>query len=323
MIPLLLSLGAAGIVNSQEDVAFLSWMRSTNQLFTGDDYHLRLGIFLTNSRVVEEHNAHYSYQLALNKFAALTSAEYRAILGLHDISCSINAYPTQSAMRAPESLDWRQLGAVNDIRDQGNCASSWAFAAIVAAEGSYFVSSQGSKTLLSLSESNLMDCVSGCYGCYGGLVDLAFQYVLTYQDGRFQSRLAYPYAPVKANCRFDSTKAAGDLKDFVAVVQGNEDDLALKCTKYGPIACLIDGSPASFQLYHSGIYSDKACHRETVQQGVGCVGFGKEDQTRYWILRNSWGSGWGESGYIRLIRGVNMCGVASLGYAAVTHMPPR
>jgi cathepsin L len=260
----------------------------------------------------------------MNRFAAFTPTEYKELLGIRSPVLSNEPSGTPRPPVANiGSIDWRDRGAVNAIRDQGRCGACWAFAAIVAAEGSYFVGSESKKTLLSLSESNLIDCVTACYACDGGLVTDAFQYVLQYQDGRFQHLDQYPYTPVKRNCAYKAGAAAGDLRDYELVTQGSEDDLATKCSSYGPIACAVDAGPVSFQLYSKGIYDDKACHPLSLNHGVGCVGFGVDGDTKYWIVRNSWGVNWGEHGYMRMIRGSNMCGIANLGVVAFSHIPPR
>ena len=81
----------------------------------------------------------------------------------------------------------------------------------------------------------------------------------------------------------------------------------------GPAAIAIDASHFSFQLYSQGIYDEPSCSPVMLDHGVGCVGYGTEGSTSYWIVRNSWGNGWGENGYIRMIKDkANQCGVATM-----------
>jgi len=284
-------------------------MRSTNQFFTGDEYQSRFGIWMANSRLVQEHNAaKNSFKLSMNKFAAYTPSEYKALLGFRMELVKNKA--VKSNFVAPNALDWREKGAVNPIKDQGQCGSCWAFSAIQGAEGAYFV---GKGKLLSLSEQNLVDCVTACYGCNGGLMTAAYDYVIEHQNGKFNSETDYPYKAVTGTCKFDASKAVGHISSYVEIQEGSESDLASKCAQYGPVAIAIDASHFSFQLYSGGIYKEAACSSYNLDHGVGCVGYGAEGNTQYWIVRNSWGTSWGEKGYIRMIKDDgNRCGVATM-----------
>lgn len=291
-----------------EEKSFLLWMRSTNQFFTGDDYHLRFGIFLTNSRLVQQHKAaNKKFTVSLNKFAACTSAEYKSLLGF---KMNLQKFETKKigGKSNTDSLDWRTKGVVNEIKDQAACGSCWAFSTIQAAESALAISTGN---LQRLSEQNLIDCVRTCYGCHGGLMTSAYAYIVGYQDGQFNLESDYPYEAVARMCRFDQYPKVGTISDYINVESGNEDDLALKCEKYGPVAVAIDASNWSFQLYTTGIYDESSCSSVNLDHGVGCVGYGVEDSTKYWIVRNSWGTTWGEAGYIRMIWKDNQCGIAT------------
>ena len=303
----LLSFASALLVQPHEERSFVSWMRSTNQVYTGDEYHLRLGIYLASSRFVQAHNAKQtSFKVSLNKFAAMTPAEYKAMLGFTPTLRKNKG--TRSNFKIPESLDWREKGAVTEIKDQGQCGSCWAFSTIAGCEGANQIATG---QLLSFSESNLVDCVDTCYGCMGGLMTYAIEYVLDEQNGKFMLESDYPYKPVKQDCQWDKTKGVGHISNYVEVEQNEEDDLAAKCAQYGPVCVAIDASQTSFQLYTSGIYNEPRCSPANLDHGVGCVGYGAEDGVKYWIVRNSWGTVWGEAGYIRMIWKANQCGIAS------------
>ena len=303
----LVSLAAAALYQAHEEKAFLFWMRSTNHLYTGDEYQARLGIYLTNSRLVQEHNAKGMFRVSLNKFAAMTPSEYLALLGFKPVPRQRKA--VESGFQKAGSLDWREKGAVNDVKDQGQCGSCWAFSTIAGAEGANFISSG---RLQSFSESNLVDCVYSCFGCNGGLMTSAFDYVIDNQGGKFMLEDDYPYKAVQDSCKFDKSKAVGSVKMYIEIIQGNEDDLAKKCAQYGPVCVAIDASQWSFQLYSGGIYDEPSCSSYNLDHGVACVGYGSEGSQDYWIVRNSWGASWGESGYIRMIWKDNQCGIATM-----------
>ena len=119
--------------DQHEEKSFLSWMRSTNQFYTGDEYKLRFGIFIANSRFVKEFNSAHKFKVSLNKFAACTPAEYKAHFGLH-LARTKRIQPKFSKKTTADSVDWRDKGVVNEIKDQGQCQSNYAFSLIQSME---------------------------------------------------------------------------------------------------------------------------------------------------------------------------------------------
>jgi cathepsin L len=256
MIAILAVAASAALTMTHEEKSFVTWMRMTNQVYTGQEYHFRFGVYLTNLRHLREHNARSRFRLGMNRFACHSPAEYRAILGVRQ---RISTSRPASGAKAPKvsSYDWRDYGVVNPIKDQGDCGACWAFAATQSAESVYAIVTQ--TPLLSFSESNLIDCVTTCYGCNGGLATQAWDYVIAYQNGHFNSEDTYPYKPVTSSCKFDASAAIGLITAYTQVAPADEDDLAAKIVGYGPIAGAVDSSPVSFQLYEGGVYDDPAC----------------------------------------------------------------
>lgn len=302
---------------SFEEKSFLQWMRSTNQIFTGNEYHFRLGIYLQNKRLVQQHNANMAtFAVALNHLAHLTPSEYKSMLGfkMNKGKSAVSSFAATAnkvySASAAATVDWRTKGIVNKIQDQGQCGSCWAFSAVQAAESAY---ARSTGNLLKFSEQNLVDCVTICYGCSGGLMDYAYYYIIKNQGGSFNSGTDYPYVGYDQSCSFNKNRAIGKISNFIYVTEGSESDLALKVSQYGPVAVAIDASNWSFQLYSSGIYDESSCSSEDLDHGVGCVGYGSENSVNYWIIRNSWGTSWGEQGYIRMVKDKNnQCGEASM-----------
>jgi cathepsin L len=285
-------------------------MRETGNMFTGDEYQTRLGIWISNKRLVQEHNAgKNSFKLAMNRFAHLTPAEYKVLLGFK-VNKAARKAAQKTSFVANDEIDWRKKGVVNPIQDQAQCGSCWAFSTIQGQESSYAISYG---KLQKLSEQNLVDCVTSCYGCDGGLMDISFDYVIQYQKGKFMLESDYPYTGRDGTCKFDASKAVSKIVSYVNVAEGSEDDLAAKVSQYGPACIAIDASHYSFQLYSSGIYDESSCSAFNLDHAVGVVGYGSEGSKQYWIVRNSWAEDWGEQGYIRMIKGKNnQCGVASM-----------
>lgn len=139
----------------------------------------------------------------------------------------------------------------------------------------------------SYSEQNLVDCVKGCGGCSGGFMITAYDYVISEQDGHFNLEEDYKSLAVDGTCKFAQYEPVGSISKYVNIVEGDEDDLAAKLEAYGPVAVTIDASKWSFQLYSGGIYDENSCSPENLDHIVGCVGYGQENGTKYWIVRNS------------------------------------
>ena len=281
-------------------------MRETGNIFSGDEYHFRLGIFLSNKRYVEQHNAAgKSFKVALNHLAHLTPNEYKVLLGEKPYTGERKYVKLDNVAAA--SVDWRTKGIVNEIKDQGQCGSCWAFSAIQACESRW---AQAGHKLLSFSEQNLVDCCGGCYGCDGGWSAVAIAFVTHTQDGYFMLESDYPYTAQDGQCKFDKMKGVGNTKGADGV-EPTEEALA-KAVTNGVVTISIDASQHSFHLYSSGIYYEPACSSTFLDHAVGCVGYGTEGSQAYWIVRNSWGTTWGEKGYIRMIKDKdNNCGVAT------------
>jgi len=248
---LLQALGSSVRIQAHEEKAFLSWMRETNNFFVGDEYQSRLGIWLTNKRIVQEFNRKSEFSLGLNHLAHYTPAEYTALLGFKNIKTETVEKKFKPTNDVPDSLDWREKGYVNEVKNQGQCGSCWAFSTIQSIEGVY---AKNKGQLYSLSEQNLVDCVTTCSGCNGGLMDNAYKYVIASQGGLFNLESDYPYTAKDGNCKFDASKGYAQIKaDYQ--VEANEDALKVASATVGPIAIAIDASHFSFQLYTKGIYN--------------------------------------------------------------------
>jgi C1A family cysteine protease len=135
--------------------------------------------------------------------------------------------------------------------------------------------------------------------------------VIEHQGGLWNLESEYPYEAKKDSCRFSSHQGVAPIRTFESLPHGNETALLIGLYNDGVASIAIDASSIWFQLYSGGIYDNPDC-TSNLDHAVGLVGYGTVAGTDFWIVRNSWGTGWGEDGYIRMIRNQNnQCGVAT------------
>lgn len=287
--------------------------RSNNLLEASDG---RFEIFKDNLKFIDEHNAgDHSFRLGLNRFADLTNEEYRSTyLGVRgprrrrSSGEGSEQYLHRVGDEVPDSIDWREKGAVLPIKDQGSCGSCWAFSTISSIEG---INQITTGDLISLSEQELVDCdTSYNEGCNGGLMDYAFEFIVN--NGGIDSEADYPYKGVDGRCDKIRKNAHVVTIDSYKDVPVNDEKSLKKAAANQPLAVAIEGGGRSFQLYDSGIFTGR-CGTD-LDHGVTIVGYGSEKGKDYWIVRNSWGKSWGEAGYIRMARNIaaptGICGIA-------------
>ncbi|NWU08206.1 CATS protein, partial [Cephalopterus ornatus] len=277
---------------------------------------LRRATWEKNLRLVTLHNLEHSlgirsYTLGMNHLGDMTSEEVAASLaGLRVAprSHGISVFRPRPVGDVPEEMDWREKGCVTKVKNQGACGSCWAFSAVGALEAQVKLKTGN---LVSLSAQNLVDC-SGMYGnkgCAGGFMTEAFQYII--DNHGIESEESYPYTAQNGTCRYNSSASAASCSRYVELPAGDEAALRDAVATVGPVAVAIDATRPTFFLYRSGVYDDPQCTQE-VNHGVLVVGYGSLENKEYWLVKNSWGVWFGDSGYIRMVRNAsNRCGIAS------------
>ncbi|XP_050298280.1 procathepsin L-like [Anthonomus grandis grandis] len=267
----------------------------------------RFAIFRNNLRSIEQHNALYeqglkSWKQRVTKFADMTQEEFLDMLATH-AKPSINGTKyVESRVALPDSVDWRTEGQVTGVKDQGSCGSCWAFSITGSTEAAYY---RKSGNLVSLSEQQLVDCATMNAGCDGGYLEQTFPYI---QQNGLESESDYPYTGRDGTCQYKSSKVVTKVSSYKVLASGNENQLLNAVGTVGPVSIAMDASYLSF--YDSGIYDDEYCSSSYLNHGVLVVGYGSENGVDYWIVKNSWGTSWGESGFFKLLRGKDMCGVS-------------
>jgi KDEL-tailed cysteine endopeptidase len=293
--------------------------RFSKRYSTIEELEVRFAVFRKNFIEIMKHNADFrqNFTMGVNQFTDLTPEEFKLNVigqGVKQNLGSFGCKPFSStATGAPVSIDWRTKGIVNPVRDQGQCGSCWAFATTANAESAW---AQSTGKLLDFSEEYLVDCAQGVgyynMGCNGGNPDSAFKYMIA--NGQC-AESSYPYVA-------GTTKTAGSCHSCSSVAKFSacydvtpNDQVALKgAVAKQPVAIAIEADTRYFQSYSGGILTSTSCG-QNLDHAVIAIGFGEENGIKYWTVRNSWGTSWGEQGYVRILRSdstndAGVCGVA-------------
>ncbi|KAI1717021.1 papain family cysteine protease domain-containing protein [Ditylenchus destructor] len=246
----------------------------------------------------------------------------------------------------PKSFDarehWPKCKSIKEIRDQSNCGSCWAIGAVEPMSDRICIASKG-EIQVSLSTADLLGCCSECGdGCNGGDINEAWKYwtkegiVTGSNHTANQGCIPYPFPPCEHHTNKTEYPKCPSLPDY------ETPKCEKKCQKsyseksydedkyYGKSSFHVEATVESIQKelytngplevafhvmedfdhYESGIYSHQA-GGPAGGHAVKLIGWGEENGTPYWIMANSWNTGWGENGFFRIIRGQNECGIES------------
>jgi C1A family cysteine protease len=273
----------------------------------------RFDVFTTNMEYVDQFNAKpTSLTLGMGPFADQTLDEFaRSRLGLltgrklfssaTDLCTEIEQDSENNTNESvPLSFHWRDRGVLTPIKDQGSCGSCWAFASIEVAEsvavlGGFFENPP------IFSPKQLVDCCEANFGCSGGYIDAAFQYMVS---RGVVNESSYAYLPHQDTCSHNDSKVVEFTPRGCFHIGADTafTHLSHFLMEKGPLVIAVAARSSVFQLYTGGVIRNWDCGTE-VDHAVQLVGFGQEeDGLKYWVVRNSWGEKWGENGFFRLER---------------------
>ena len=273
----------------------------------------RFKVFRVNLRNIIIHNLDHTqnFTMGVNQFTDLTPEEFKAqyVSGLKQEVGSFGCKTySSSASSAPATIDWRSKGAVTSVKDQGQCGSCWTFSSTGAVEGAWAISTG---QLINLAEQELVDCAGAKYGsmgCNGGQMEGAFKYIIEHGQCALS---AYPYTAKDGTC--EKCTAVAHLSSCSDVVPN--DQISLKgAVAQQPVAIAIEADTKYFQSYSSGILTSSSCGT-SLDHGVLIVGYGEDNGQKFWLVKNSWGTTWGDKGYVKIARSEStndpgICGIA-------------
>jgi C1A family cysteine protease len=248
----------------------------------------------------------------ITQFADWTEEEFKSILTFKRSEDAVPSNTTAQSINsgsAPSAYSWLSYSknVVTPVYNQGQCGSCWAFSATEQIESMWALAGNA---LTQLSMQQIVSCDKYDDGCGGGNPYSAYKYVE--QAGGIESYSAYPYvdsAGITTACKFNKQYIVAQISgwNYVSQSASTEAQMVTKLYQNGPVSVCVDAS--AWSSYTGGVYPASACGKQ-LDHCVEAEGYNIGGSSPYWIIRNSWGTSWGQAGYMNLQYGKDACGVA-------------
>jgi C1A family cysteine protease len=315
--------------NMHQDPDFAKFMHFVEKHRSGVAYRDemetvgRFAAFKKNLKLAEErnnaeggaNNKKGGAKHGITKFMDLTTDEFRRMhTGFQPAPESLKKKLIVKDHRAPSnltasSIDWNAKGALTPIKNQGQCGSCWAFSASEQLESDFFLQ-EGE--LKELSPQMIVSCDTTCMGCNGGNPINAWDYVHTY--GGQDSKSSYPYTSgttqQTGTCGAKESSKIEDVTSALGYLISNKPSMEsnmLKQMSQSPMSIVVDAE--LWQTYQSGVITSASGCGTACDHAVQATGYNAEGN--YWIIRNSWGTDWGNDGFVYVEYGANVCGLTT------------
>ena len=275
-----------------QETGFDAWKTQFGLSFTREEETYRREIYNKNLEKINDHNGLLgsSYKMGVNQFSSLTPEEFAE----KHLSVIPDA-PIVGDMNDPivgVDVDWVAYGAVSSVKNEGACKANYAFSAVGAVEGANYI---WNRNAVEFSVQQVIDC-SYSYtnnGCTNGRMDNTFSYI---RDRGINTQASYPYVGYVQSC-----KSATGVFRIGGYTNYSGCSYLASALVNQPVSVAVDAN--NFQNYVTGIFSNCGTNLS-----LGALLVGMTDS--YWRVKLSWGTTWGEAGYIRLSRG-NTCGICN------------
>jgi len=286
--------------------------------YSSEEFHQRFQIFSDNmhesERLMVANNG--SATFGVGPFIDMSKEEFAQTHLMPNYKKSSTPAPLASRVPAadltsrgfprgpdPNNWDWSQAGVTTPIYNQGQCGSCWAFSATETVE-SWYALAGGQLTQLSMEQ--IVDCDTTDNGCNGGNTNTAYQYIQS--AGGLDTYANYPYTAGSGqagSCQFPQGNTVATVSNYQSV--SGESGLYSVCSASGPVSVCVDAS--SWQNYQGGVLTSCGSQIDHCVQLTGYYNYNGQGGTSAWNVRNSWGTTWGNSGYIQIATGSDLCAI--------------
>lgn len=198
-------------------------------------------------------------------------------------------------------IDWVAAGKTTPVKNQEQCGSCWAFSATETIESAMLMAGQQPQIG---APQMIVDCDTNDSGCNGGDPAEAMSWII--QQGGQDAESCYPYTAQDGNCASSQCTPVNKISSTTSIAQ-DENSIYTALANSGPLSICCDAE--AWQNYNGGILAASQCG-DNVDHAIQLTGY-SSSQGGYWIVRNSWGSSWGENGFIWLQYGQNTCDITS------------
>jgi len=333
-----------GSTEERDRKAFTTFMQKYGKMYIPEEQENRFRIFQANLHEAEKYNNQSKFAtFGVSKFLDLTKEEFasRWLMPKYPAqgmaqACLVNGitsphYAAHEVAAVPETYDWRTQGVVTPVKNQQDCGSCWAFSTTGNIEGQFAIK-YGASKLTSFSEQEIVDCSHACcnitgygpvcnQGCNGGFQWNAMYDIIAW--GGLEKESDYPYQGYpNPSCLKQQSKTIPSITKYtcLSTPSGPADEVQMQTYSYqnGPISIALNAQ--LLMSYSSGIidpfFPNFWCDPDALDHALLIVGWGSGENwigetIDYWIVKNSWGTDWGENGYFRMARGENLCGIAN------------
>jgi len=289
---------------------FEQFQQDFNKVYKNEEEKaMRFAAFEQTLKRIDELNAGEPFAPhGINKFADMTPEEFAAAylmpketFGKHAAKFAQAPLIDIVESSLPTTFGWNS-SFVTPVKNQEQCGSCWAFSTTENIESVWAIAGN---PLVVLAPQQIVDCDTVDQGCNGGWPYDAYEYVIG--AGGLELEKNYPYTAQDGTCKAKKSLEVAKIASYsYATKTKNETQMQLVTYNTAPLSICVDAT--TWQTYTSGIIT-KNCGTQ-IDHCVQIVGWGQQGSVNYWEVRNSWGTTWGEDGFIRVEIGKNLCAIA-------------